>query len=268
MKEGSRTLHPYHIAKLERTRLPVRSTRKYSLHHISVFFVYQGSVRFRIGKREAVIAEGEGFFFPKQNVVTLEAMSNAEYAFLSARVGAAQLSPLSFGPFSAVKRQSMQALFDDLFRETAADSRFSIEASVALYRFFILLPQTVSVLSLDESKQDAEKKCLPALLYIQKHWTSDIEVDKLSALCGYGVTHFSRLFREATGCTTKEYIRMLRMKAAIRYLYEMPSLSTRSLASLLGYEYHYFLLLFRRTYGMSPDVYRKQRKEPSSQEKM
>ncbi len=260
MKHKLHILYPLHLVKLQKKKLVANQENAYSLHYISVFYVERGSVCFRIGKKEVTIHAGHGFFFPKQQQLSLYASEDSDYYFLAVKATDMSLCPLNAGPFFTPDKEELDRVFFELHHTAKASPRFSLAVSVALYRFFATLSQITHSLSLDEKKKEAELKCIPAIEYIQQNLSKDTEVGKLASLCGYGVTHFSRLFRTATGSTTKEYIRKLRMQTAVQILTDVPNITTQEIAKMLGYEYRYFLILFRRTYGIAPDSYRKKKR--------
>lgn len=252
------SLHPLHLSSLRKETLLPDDSRQYSLHFLSLFFVTEGEMLLKSGKSETPMPKGTGVYFIKQKNLTVKPLNGkASYYFLSVQAKDTRLIALKEGVFMCTDADALIEIYRALENTLRENNRFSINTSTALYHFFIEMSQSVTTLSSDSARRSAEKKCLPALEYIKKSLTNNLELTKLASLCGYGVTHFSRLFHVATGMTTKEYIRSLRMKLAARYLNELPNMSVHELAEMLGYEYRYFLILFHRAYGISPDAYRK-----------
>ena len=69
--------------------------------------------------------------------------------------------------------------------------------------------------------------------------------------------YFSRLFKQHTGLTFKEYIAVERMKEAKKLLRES-KLSISIIASKIGYDnFSYFSKIFKKATGKTPQEYRR-----------
>lgn len=85
-----------------------------------------------------------------------------------------------------------------------------------------------------------------------------LTVETLAAALEVTPAHLSRSFRAAVGIPPKQYITNTRMERAI-FLLCHADLPLRDIATGVGYDnYNNFYVTFRREYGVSPEVYRKE----------
>ncbi len=93
--------------------------------------------------------------------------------------------------------------------------------------------------------------------YIHENYTADIQLAELADEAGLSAFHFSRVFKEATGMSPRQYVIKLRMDEACRLL-KKSSLDVLEISSRVGYEsVSHFSSLFKRHMGISPAAYRK-----------
>ena len=93
--------------------------------------------------------------------------------------------------------------------------------------------------------------------YIAKNLTHDINITQLEKLSGYSRYHFSRLFSEYQGISPAAFLNELSMKQAIRLL-QHEATTVKEIALKCGFQdASYFCKVFRRSYGVSPDEFRK-----------
>jgi AraC-like DNA-binding protein len=95
--------------------------------------------------------------------------------------------------------------------------------------------------------------------HLRENYTSQISVPELARLAGLSTSHFSTLFRSATGSGVLDYVKSLRMARARELLIT----STRSVCQIavdVGYsDAFYFSRQFRTLNGCSPSQYRRQK---------
>jgi AraC family transcriptional regulator of arabinose operon len=101
-----------------------------------------------------------------------------------------------------------------------------------------------------------EERILHLLKSLKSRLDTPADLSALARQCGYAPSHFSYLFRRATGLAPLQYLHSLKMREACRLLDSTP-LSIQEIAGLLGYEDpFYFSRYFRKTMGSSPRDYR------------
>ncbi len=87
-----------------------------------------------------------------------------------------------------------------------------------------------------------------------------LTVESLAAALNVTPAHLSRTFRAAVGIPPKQYITNTRLTRAI-FLLCHTDFTIRDIANRIGYDnYNNFYITFRREYGISPEVYRKEHK--------
>lgn len=93
--------------------------------------------------------------------------------------------------------------------------------------------------------------------HLRENVAQRIAVADLAAMAGYSESHFSALFRQATGFGALEYQTRLRMSRA-RELLDTTDLPVSSIAVQVGYaDPMYFSRQFRRIHGISPSAHRR-----------
>ncbi len=98
-----------------------------------------------------------------------------------------------------------------------------------------------------------------AIFYIYANYSRSIQVKEIADYCHISVPHLSRLFREQTGQTIKDYIAMQRINAAQQMLINT-SLPLERIAHAVGfYDTQHLSRTFARYIGMRPNTYRKMR---------
>lgn len=100
-----------------------------------------------------------------------------------------------------------------------------------------------------------------ALQYIEMYLSQEINADALAEYCGVTRRHLTTLIRKETGKTIVQYITEARCAKAADLL-ENTQLLIQEISCYVGYEdTNYFARVFRNTYGLSPQDYRKKRKK-------
>lgn len=93
------------------------------------------------------------------------------------------------------------------------------------------------------------------------HPTENYTTARLCDMAGLGETRFRKLFKEQTGKSPGEYLRDMRMTVAGRRLL-LSSESISDIAYSVGYEdVNFFIRVFKKHFGVTPNQYRKISKE-------
>lgn len=93
--------------------------------------------------------------------------------------------------------------------------------------------------------------------YIETHIDDDLSLDKIAAALNYSKFYIARIFTEEAKCTVYKYIQGCRLTLAAQKLVQ-----TEQPIVEIAYEAHYdsqqaFTLAFKRFYGCTPKIYRK-----------
>lgn len=95
-----------------------------------------------------------------------------------------------------------------------------------------------------------------ATAYIQTHLAQSLSVPQLAASVNLSPSHFSRLFRSATGLSPHAYIILRRIDAA-KHLLLTTDLTVKEIACRTGYRSEVnFIVSFTGKVGLSPTVFR------------
>lgn len=93
--------------------------------------------------------------------------------------------------------------------------------------------------------------------YINEHYMEDLSLVALTEKYGFNANYFGGLFKSNTNMTFSEYLLSVRMKHA-QELLKNNNLRIYEIAEKTGYrDVKYFIRVFKRTYGMAPDEFRK-----------
>ena len=96
-----------------------------------------------------------------------------------------------------------------------------------------------------------------AIDYIKRKYALHLTLEEVADHAGYTPAYFSRIFREDTGMTFKEYLNELRIEKS-RSLLLNSDLSITEISAMLGFnDQSYFCKIFKRITGVTPDRYRK-----------
>ena len=106
---------------------------------------------------------------------------------------------------------------------------------------------------------DADQTILHITEYIRAHYSEPLSLESLAGAAGLSPSYFSRRFKIVTGMRTMEYINYIRLTKASQELLSTDHTITE-VAMHSGFsDSNYFKDSFRRTYGLSPRAYRKNR---------
>ena len=97
-----------------------------------------------------------------------------------------------------------------------------------------------------------------AIAFVNEHFSEDISVEQLAAMCGLSPYYFVRVFKKETGYTPHEYIISRRMASA-RYLLKYTKAPIKEICFTCGFSGEsVFCNAFRKLHGMTPQNYRQQ----------
>lgn len=100
-----------------------------------------------------------------------------------------------------------------------------------------------------------------AVSYIRKNLSKNISRAEVAELVHLNEEYFSRLFRQETGDTFKDFVLLEKMKAAKKLLAET-HLSVSIVASKVGYDnFSHFSKMFKKMTEVTPQEYRKDRQK-------
>jgi len=152
------------------------------------------------------------------------------------------------------------ARYDDLYAELSRlESRDEIRAWM-IERFTPVCED-----KLDDKKHKNADTVEKGIRYIEEHYTeSDFSVASVSEYLQYSVNHLNKLFNEVTGHTVHEWINRLRLERAKQLVLHSDRL-INEIAQEAGFNSsNYFYFVFKKTFGMTPNSYRKMHQEETA----
>lgn len=119
----------------------------------------------------------------------------------------------------------------------------------------------------NEKKQDERDMILETVLYMQSELHNVLTVEDMAKKCGLSVSHFSSLFRKATGMSPLDYFIHLKLQKACLLLYSTET-KVKKVAAAIGYnDPYYFSRLFKKHMKLSPEQYRSSHLKMTGEEK-
>jgi len=99
------------------------------------------------------------------------------------------------------------------------------------------------------------------IVHIRAHLTEKLTLSDLSHSVGLNPNYFNKIFKERTGKPVNQFIIQEKMALAAELL-KQKNVKSYAIAELLGYsDYANFANMFKKIYGMSPNVYVETNKE-------
>ena len=99
-----------------------------------------------------------------------------------------------------------------------------------------------------------------AITLVHYDLTADLSLKSICAQLNVNPSYFSTLFRKEYGCTLTEYVNRQRIDRALLYL-KNSNRMVQDIAAECGFsDPNYFIRLFKRQTGMTPNQYRQHRR--------
>lgn len=155
-------------------------------------------------------------------------------------------------PFNARALEIWQYIYQTI--EAGFNLANLCKANFCLYHFIAtFLFQQHDVAESNEDKNDVIAKTIQQM---RNNLDKKFSVEKMAQSHKVSVSHFSTLFRKATGMPPNDYFIHIKMQAACQLLYNSND-KIRDIALTLGYDDpYYFSRIFKKSIGSSPEQYR------------
>ena len=133
-----------------------------------------------------------------------------------------------------------------------------------LYLFLDALIRSVSPAKLSKGGKLRDFYIHEALAFIEQNFQNDISVEDIAEVCGLNRSYFGKIFKEALGITTQEFLLNYRMTKAAELL-KLTQLSIGSISAAVGYNNPlHFSRAFKHVYQVSPREWRNRNQVPHS----
>jgi AraC-like DNA-binding protein len=145
----------------------------------------------------------------------------------------------------------------DAYRQTDTEELLNFFSMPSFFTILHhLLPQCAAEKQTNSVPNTPDTKEL-LIAYLDEHFRNkDLCLNSVADAMNLSIYTVSRLYKEATGRGFKEYITEKRLTYACRLL-KTTDLSIAAIASQSGFsDSSYFSAIFKRTYGMPPNMYR------------
>ncbi len=176
--------------------------------------------------------------FPATRVAIVSAHEKFDYAQQALRAGAVDylLKP--------IRPEQLEALLQKLCAGLDAErARESIQAKPELR---LPLPQGPHIHVLRRAQE-----------FITAHYTEGLSLEQVAEYVALSPTYFSRIFKQAMGCTFVEYLTRVRLEEARRLL-RTTTLSLAEISYAVGYQSpNYFSEVFKTVEGITASAYRR-----------
>lgn len=165
---------------------------------------------------------------------------------------------LSESKVRIIKNRELFESLDRLLLESEKkQSAFEIFVRSEVYKILGLLYR--DGILLDTERFFASKviqKILPALEYVNKNFSENVTLEKVSSLLGFDTSYFCRIFKSATGATFTEYLNFVRICKAEKLLSQTKK-SILEISEAVGFSsLSYFNRVFKKIRNSSPGSYR------------
>lgn len=143
------------------------------------------------------------------------------------------------------------ACFDEII---AKWNRNSLETTACIYRFlYLLFEHSLEDMQTEIDRNDLVKNVIS---YIEENLVQDITTTSLCTHFGYTAAHFCRRFKEETGLTPMNYLKICRMEKAYKLL-KKGGMNISEVAADCGYpDSNYFTRCFKSHFGFPPSQIR------------
>lgn len=212
--------------------------------------------------RATVVAPGHALVLPPGRAHTYRADPRRPWTIWWLHAAGTQVSEL-LGVITPDGREALVELhdayrsvatIDDAIGYLERDETFSSLISASGAGWALLAQLAADVVAGGPQRTEPVRQ---AQAYLRRHFAKPLSVAELARTAGLSPSHFSALFRAATGGGVVEYTKRLRMARA-RELLITSSRDIGDIAEAVGYsDAFYFSRQFRTVHGCSPSDYRR-----------
>ena len=252
-------------------------------------YIIDGSAEFVVDGETVIVRKGQVSYIPEGCWLSCKALEDT-FAFYSIRFttsvfyeGANFLREYYNFPLVMDVGEGIEPYFSDIYKWVRTDKKsksFHVRGALDT-----LIASLIDILNSDEpddvkaeingleynleqirkrvkkSTVQTDPRIQTVIDYIMLNPTEEYTSDKLSGMAEVAETTFRRLFKEATGKTSTEFIRQVRLTTAARLLL-VSNDPVNCIAHDVGFEdANHFTRVFKQAFGMTPGRYRKMSQE-------
>lgn len=271
------------IAHIRHTQGYESGNRLHFHNGVELGYCRRGNGVFFVGNRSYSFAQGDvSFIFADQPHIA-QSPSGLESEWFYLVVDAERLAlllgctppPLSNtlpenctlrAVLSGAKHPALSQLARQIFEELeASQEHYRTVAMHLLFSLFYLVLRAGEGPVRSHAVTDSYAQISPAIGHISLHFSEEVRISDLSALCHLSQPQFLRIFKRVMGCAPLEYLTQVRLKMA-KTLIRATDSSITSVAERSGFSsISSFNRNFKSRFGVSPSAYKKQQEEREAQ---
>lgn len=166
-------------------------------------------------------------------------------------------------PVCHLQDRKIEKLFCNIFQNMRRNNlATSLQVLSYLYELFAILAKKYT----EENPNELHYLIEKALAYMEGHFQERITITTLCEYLSCDRAHFTKLFKKQLSVSPKEYLLQLRLSHS-RTLLKETQKTIEQIATECGMEHAAFSAIFKQRYGISPNNYRKRKKQnPKNQE--
>ena len=238
---------------------------------IELLSITEGEMTFVAGGKTRTCHKGEVLFFsPRIPHATYNAKMPCAYTLVQFRpehyLGDGNNTGKYFNrfvrntelPFTVIENAELSRLIATALSEYENEKEaFDILIKGTIYAMIALLCREGALSSYNSSYSADIEKLLPAIAYIEEHFSSDISLEEISSVQKLNPSYFCRLFKKASGSGFVDYLNFVRICKSEKLLAKSEK-SILEVAYEVGFSsVSYYNRIFKRYKNCTPTEYRR-----------
>lgn len=243
------------------------SFRRHWHERLEILRVYEGEMTVNLGTKAVLIKKDEMVIIPPRTIHAAEMVENTRYCavmfdlrtfYNATEIGERFLTAMFNGNVAVQNttgdKNSIAALDSLTLRTKTEEENFCIMANV--YNLIaVLFAQGICTVT---GQTSADKTMREIIDYMEENFTEEISTASLCKQFGYTVPYFCKRFKNYTGLTPMNYLKIYRMEKAYSIMKKY-DLKISEIAERCGFnDANYFTRCFTAHFGNPPTYYMKQ----------
>ncbi|TDF96231.1 helix-turn-helix domain-containing protein [Paenibacillus piri] len=181
------------------------------------------------------------------------------WAHFSPQLMETSLLPVEPLLIHSLENESARDRIFQAFRRILADSR---EQSEYWHELCLNALREILILMAQKNSRKLDSRIEETLHLLSEHMRRPLTIDELAKTVGLSPSRLSHLFKASTGTSIVDTLNQMRIRQAALLL-EHTELNASEVCDHVGFQnYNHFINQFRKRFGVSPSVYKKQARNP------